>query len=315
MTLRPDRDDDRRFLSPVVRRLVAEHGLDPAAIRGSGLGGRLTRTDVLAAAAATKPRSAVGTPAAPIGTPAGIATPAPAPGDEVVPFSPIRRRIAEHLMRSQTTAAHAFCSVRVDFERLERVRREHGAQWREREGFGLTYLPFIVRAVVDALAEFPTLNATTVGEEIWIHDKVDLGVAVDLGFEGLVVPIIRDVETKRLRAIARSVVEVAGRARAGGLSVDDMSGGTFTITNPGAAGTQCSIPIINQPQVAILVTDGVARRPVVVTDGGGRDQMVFHAVGTLGLSFDHRAVTGYDAARFLAQVRTALQERDWDTEL
>jgi 2-oxoglutarate dehydrogenase E2 component (dihydrolipoamide succinyltransferase) len=237
----------------------------------------------------------------------------------VVPFSPIRRRIAAHLVASKATAAHAFCAVEVDYAAVDRARREHRDRWREHEGFGLTYLPFVARAVVDALATFPRLNASVVstpdGDSLRVHRSVHLGIAVDLDHEGLIVPVLRDAETKRLRGIARDVVALAERARSGSLGPDDVSGGTFTITNPGPGGTLLSVPIINQPQVAILATDGIRRRPVVVTTPEGGDGLAVHPVGMLGLSFDHRAVDGAEASTFVHRVRELLETRNWAAEL
>jgi len=311
----PARRADATFLSPVVRRLLREHELDPTTLTGTGAGGRITRADVLLAATSAPPPGAP-TPGA--ATAAPDATPI-APGDEIVPFSVIRRRIAAHLVASKATAAHAFCAVEVDFAAVDRARRAHRERWRAHEGFGLTYLPFVARAVIDALGDFPRLNASVVstsdGEDaLVVHRAVHLGIAVDLDHEGLIVPVVRDAETKRLRGIARDVVALAERARARTLRPDDVSGATFTITNPGPGGTLLSVPIINQPQVAILATDGVRRRPVVVSTPEG-EGIVVHPVGSLGLSFDHRAIDGAEAAAFLQRARELLETRDWSAEL
>jgi len=301
---RPARRAGVTFLSPVVRRLLHDHELDPAAVAGTGIGGRITRADVLTAASRSTPVVESVVPS----------------GDEVVPFSPIRRRIAARLVASKATAAHAFCAVEVDFAAVDRARRAHRERWREHEGFGLTYLPFVARAVIDALAEFPRLNASVVSmadgsDGLQVHRGVHLGVAVDLDHEGLIVPVVRDAETKRLRGIAREVVALAERARTGSLRPDDVSGGTFTITNPGPGGTLVSVPIINQPQVAILATDGIRRRPVVVPTPDGGDGIAVHPVGILGLSFDHRAIDGAEASAFVQRTRELLETRDWAAEL
>jgi pyruvate dehydrogenase E2 component (dihydrolipoamide acetyltransferase) len=351
-----------RLLSPVVRRLVAEHGLDPADITGTGIGGRITRNDVLAAAeaqpratapapasepapapvaaeapAAPTPAEPAPTPAeptpapapepapAPAAAPAAAATPAsrPAPEplvrssdrDTVIPHSNIRRRSAEHLRRSLDTSAHVYASIEVDYEGVERVRRAHKEAWRSEEGFGLTYLPFVARAVVDALHEFPEVNATFTEDALVVHNYLNLGIAVDLDFKGLMVPVIRDADGKRMRAIAREVSDLAARARSKQLTPDDISNGTFTITNPGPYGTLLTMPIINQPQVAILSTDGVKRRPVVVTTEDGSESIAIHSVGNLALSWDHRAFDGAYAAAFLHKLKELIETRDWVAEL
>jgi 2-oxoisovalerate dehydrogenase E1 component len=229
------------------------------------------------------------------------AVPVAGPGDRVVPFSNIRRRTAEHMVRSQATSAHAFISTEVDYGAVDRVRR----------AAGLTYLPFVMRAVVDALGEFPSVNASVGDDELHVHPDIHLGVAVDLDFAGLVVPVIKDAAAKDLRALGAAVADLGTRARAKRLTAADLEGGTFTLTNPGPAGTALSVPVINQPQVAILSTDGVRPRPVADADGAIR----VRPVGVLGLSFDHRAFDGAYAAAFLARIRDVLQTRDWSTEV
>lgn len=308
---RPARRAGAATLSPVVRRLLRDHELDAAVLHGTGVGGRITRADVLAAVS----QAPAPPPAPPVAAEVAVAS-----GDEVVPFSAIRRRIASHLVASKATAAHAFCAVEVDFAAVDRVRRAHRERWRAHEGFGLTYLPFVARAVIDALADFPRLNASVVstpdgGDGLRTHRAVHLGVAVDLDHEGLIVPVVRDAETKRLRGIAREVTALAERARTRTLRPDDVSGGTFTITNPGPGGTLLSVPIIHQPQVAILATDGIRRRPVVVPTPDGGEGLAVHPVGMLGLSFDHRAIDGAEASAFLGRTRELLETRDWSTEL
>jgi len=235
--------------------------------------------------------------------------------DTVIPHSNIRKRSAEHLRRSLDTSAHVYASVEVDYEVVERVRRAHKEAWRAEEGFGLTYLPFISRAVIDAIHEFPEVNATFTDDALIVHNYLNLGIAVDLDFKGLMVPVVRDADSKRMRAIAREIVDLATRARSKRLSPDEISDGTFTITNPGPYGTLLTMPIINQPQVAILSTDGVKRKPVVITGPDGAESIAIHSVGNLALSWDHRSFDGAYAAAFLNKIKEHLETRDWVAEL
>ncbi len=318
-------DGSGKVLSPVVRRLIAEHDLDPATITGTGAGGRITRADVLAvvdgqpATASPAAAPAATAPTAPAQPPA----PAPprvqaaptGPRDEVVPFSNIRRRTAEHMVRSKATSAHTLVVLEVDYDAVDRIRLAHKDEFRQQEGVALTYLPFVTRALVDAIREFPHVNASVGDDELIVHHDVHMGYAVDLNLEGLIVPVVHNADAKRLRAIAREVADLAARARAKKLTADDIAGGTFTITNPGPFGTLVTAPIINQPQVAILSTDGVKKRPVVVTLADGTDAIAIHRVGNLAISFDHRAFDGAYASAFLAKVREILETRDWAQEL
>ena len=190
-----------------------------------------------------------------------------------------------------------------------------GTTFRAEEGFSLTYLPFISRAVVDALHEFPHMNASMGDGSVVLHDAVNLSIAVDLDYEGLLAPVVQDAHDKRLRAIARDIHELADRARSKQLGPDDLSGGTFTLSNSGKFGTAMVIPIINQPQVAIMSTDGVSRQPVVVTDEFGNESLGIHSVGNLTLSWDHRAFDGAYSAAFMARVKEIIETRDWSAEV
>ena len=310
-----------RLLSPVVRRLVNEHGIDISTIEGTGVGGRITRADVEAVI-----RRRRSTPAAPAAAPPSAPSPPTAEADTAtaspsgaasvaIPLSTIRRTIGRHMVASKATSPHVLTAVEVDFEGVERVRRRARSVWRAEEGFSLTYLPFIARAVCDALGDFPHINASIDGKELVVHRSVHLAVAVDLDFQGLLAPVVRDAETMRLRAIAREVVDLAARARRKELSASEVTGGTFTITNPGQYGTMMQFPIINQPQVAILSTDGISRRPVVVTGEGGDEAIAIHSVGVLALAWDHRAFDGAYVAAFLDRLRHIIQTRDWEAEI
>jgi len=310
------------LLSPLVRRLVEEHGLDPAGIPGTGVGGRITRDDVLAVIDARAAGGAAGPPvAASVASQAASPVAASAPvsavstrGDAELPFSNIRRRTGEHMVMSKSVSPHVITAIEVDYERVERARRAAKDAFKAEEGFSLTYLPFIARATVDALAEFPKMNATVSGDSLLVHGEVDLSIAVDLNFEGLLAPVVKQADSKRMRAIAREISDLADRARTKRLSPDDLAGGTFTLSNSGSYGTLFVAPIINQPQVAIMSTDGIRRRPVVV-EIDGTESIAIHSVGVLTLSWDHRAFDGAYAAAFMRRVREIIETRDWSAEL
>jgi 2-oxoglutarate dehydrogenase E2 component (dihydrolipoamide succinyltransferase) len=227
----------------------------------------------------------------------------------------MRKRTAEHMVRSKATSPHVSTAVEVDFERVERVRSAHQAEWKAREGFALTYLPFVARAFCDTVDEFPNVNASVVDESLVVHSDVHLSVAVDLDFDGLVAPVVRDADGKRIRLIAREIHDMAARAKAKQLMPDEVLGGTFTITNPGPFGTYLTIPIINQPQVAILATDGITKRPRVVQGPDGLDVIAVRHIGLVGLTWDHRAFDGAYAAAFLGAMRDRLEHHDWASEL
>ena len=252
-----------------------------------------------------------------IGTPEPVApTAAPIEGPGVaeetfISWSPLRRRAAEEAVASLATAAHAFCAVEIDYQRVERIR----AAQRERDG-DLGCLPFVARAVVDSLMEFPQLNAAVTDDQLVVRRSVHLGVALDLDdYQGRVVPVIHDADEKLLRGIARELMELEQRARAGTLGSTDLDGGTFTVTKPGVGDVLVAVPIIQRPQVAVLATDGARRRPVTVHTPDGSEGIAVHMVGTIGLSFDQRAVDATYASAFLDRVRTLLETRDWSTEV
>ncbi len=218
---------------------------------------------------------------------------------------------------AKRTAAHVWASVEVDYERVERVRQAHKEEFKAREGFSLTYLPFIARAVIDALEEFPVVNSSFRLDEgtQTFHSRVNLGIAVDMNQKGLVVVNVREADGLRLAGMARGIREKALRAREGNLEPDDISGSTFSITNPGPYGSFMTMPIINVPNVAILSTDTVTKRPVVVTDEFGHDSIAIRHIGYLGLTWDHRAFDGSTAVLFLGRIKENLQTWDWEQEL
>lgn len=314
-------------LSPVVRRLINDNGLDVRAITGTGPGGRITRDDVLSViekgGARAVPAPAPAAPSAPAPAAAPAASPASAPAprvtagarDEVVALSRIRQATGSHMIMSKGVSPHAFSVVEVDYSNVDSTRGRVKEEFRASEGFGLTYLPFIARAVVDALVDFPHLNASVGDDQLVVHRYVDLGIAVDLDYNGLLVPVVRDAETKRLRAIAREINDLASRARSRRLSPDEIQGGTFTISNNGSAGSVLTMPIINQPQVGILSTDAIVKKPVVIDVPGGGESIAIHPVGNLAMAWDHRAFDGAYAAGFLVRVKEILETRDWSSEV
>jgi 2-oxoglutarate dehydrogenase E2 component (dihydrolipoamide succinyltransferase) len=298
--------DARARLSPVVSRLLAEHGLEARTITGTGRDGRITREDVLAHVA----QRGEAQPAARTQEP----TPYAVAGTEIAPLNSVRKRTAEHMAKSWATVPHVMQAVEADFSGVDRARRPAAGEWKQREGFSLTYLPFIAHAVTAALSRYPRLNASFGGDHLVLHRRVNLGIAVDLDHEGLVVPVVKDASAKSLAQLARAINDLAVRARAHRLKPDDMTEGTYTITNNGAGGTLITAVIINTPQVAILSTDAVRKRAVVV-ESGGKDEIAVRPVGVLAQSFDHRAVDGAYSAAFLNEVRTIIETRDWQHEL
>jgi 2-oxoglutarate dehydrogenase E2 component (dihydrolipoamide succinyltransferase) len=312
------------MLSPLVRRLAAENGLDTAAIPGTGVGGRIRREDVekVLANGGTKAAPA----AAPVAAPA-VSAPAPAapaaktqpipagtndPRDEVVTLSRMRLAVAGGMMASLANSASVWTSIEVDFDNVEKVRRKFKDAFKKETGASLSYLPFVSRAVVDALRAFPTVNSSIDidAKTMTLHPYVNLGIAVDLDQQGLVVPVVKDADSLNMRGIAKKVTELAGAARSKKLGAEDMKGSTFTITNPGPFASYASSPIINQPNVAILCTDGVKRRPVAVGDA-----IAIHPTGIIGLVYDHRAFDGSTASLFLMHIRDSLEQRNWEPEV
>ena len=332
-----------KLLSPVVRRLVADYGIDVNALVGTGPGSRITREDVLdyidkngsAPQVINAPAPVASAPAPQVvqaSAPVAPAVQAPAPAvqaakavapkltqsserETIIPLTKIRKLTAAHMIMSQAVSAHAFSVVEVDYANVDATRNQVKDQWKQSEGFALTYLPFIARAIVDALAEYPNLNASIEDDKLVVHNYVDLGIAVDIEFNGLLVPVVRSADGKRLRAIAREISDLATRARGRKLTPDEIQGGTFTISNNGSAGSVLTMPIINQPQVAIISTDAIIRKPVVARLNDGSESIAIHPVGNLAMSWDHRAFDGAYAAGFLAKVKRVLETQDWSAEI
>jgi pyruvate/2-oxoglutarate dehydrogenase complex dihydrolipoamide acyltransferase (E2) component len=290
-------DDRSRVYSPIVRRMAADQGIDLEKIDGHGIGGRVRKADLLAYLEDEKePQLHTESPYKP--------EPKEAVGLRE-PMSPMRRQIAKHMVESRRTAAHCTTVAEVDFARVA-ARRGELREAMDRRGVHLTYLAFVAQATVAALGRHPILNASVEGEEIVHHEDVNLGIAVALE-DGLIVPVIRRAQRLSLEGMAAAIGDVATRAREKRLQPDEVGGGTFTITNPGQFGTVLATPIINQPQVAILDLEAVVKRPVVI-ERDGDDSIAIRPMGCLCLSFDHRALDGAEAARFLGELREELEQ-------
>ena len=291
-------------LSPAVRRLLTEHNLQPSMITGSGRDGRIKRADVLQFLELQA-----------TGTVADHATTAAAAGSgDFIPFNRLRRVTAEHMVRSKATSPHVLQAVEVDFSKVARVRTKQAAAWKAEHGYSLTYLPFIAVAVCRAIREFPHVNASVENDGLRLHADINLAIAVDLAHAGLVAPVIKQADKLRVADLADRINALAAKARDGKIGNDDLSGGTYTISNSGSFGTLITAPIINQPQVAILSTDGIKKRPVVVSGLDG-DTIAIRPVGILAQSFDHRAIDGAYSAAFLRRIQTIIEEADWEKEL
>jgi 2-oxoisovalerate dehydrogenase E2 component (dihydrolipoyl transacylase) len=290
-------------LSPAVRKLVAEHGIDPGSLRGTGMGGRVTRDDVLAAAGGAQAVPAVAVPAPSAPTPAA---PRQARVDgareELVKLSVMRRAIADHMVRSLATSPHAWTLQEVDVTSLVRYREAEKESFKARHGVSLTYLPFVVQIVCSALKEFPWLNSTWTDEGVVLKHYINLGIAVSIP-DGLIVPVLKDADQRGFTDMVRSLNDLINRARNKQLKPEDVQAGTFTLNNTGATGSVASQPIINQPQAAILTTESIVKRAVVIGDAIAVRHMM-----NMCLSFDHRIIDGMMAGQFLSAVKKRLDE-------
>lgn len=303
--------------TPLVRRMAAEANVDISAISGTGMAGRVTKQDLL-----DHLQSAPSAPAAPAAAPAAPATPGvavgggvhviPGPvvepweGDTVEPWSRIRKLTADHMIMSRRVSAHVASLIEIDYSHIARLRKQWKAEFAGR-GVNLTFLAFIAKAVADNLRKHKVVNAAVSGESTVYRRDINLGIAVSLDW-GLIVPVIRHADELSLLGIARSINDLAERARGKKLSPDEVQKGTFTITNPGVFGTLVGLPVINQPQSAILAVGAITKQPAVVTGPDGEDAIAIRTRGTLAMSYDHRIVDGSDADRFLADLRISLEQ-------
>ncbi|HWB23528.1 MAG TPA: 2-oxoglutarate dehydrogenase, E2 component, dihydrolipoamide succinyltransferase [Gaiellaceae bacterium] len=324
-------DDEHTFVSPVVARIAAEHGIDPAAIAGTGKGGRVTKKDILAvvesgaAPAATPAPAPPAAEAIPEPPPASPPPPAPAPaappaqpapaaarpaehGESLEPMSAMRRGIAEHMRRSLDTAAHVTSAIEVDMSKVVAIREKLKGDYVSSYGVNPTYLAFIARATVETLRDWPWVNGELRDGSIVTHSYVNLGFAVSLEEgKGLIVPVVKNAEGLNLLGMARAIADVAARARSKKLNPDDVTGGTFTITNPGSFGTFMGTPVISQPQSGILGTYAVVKRPWVIQDEAGQDAIAIRPIMNLTLTYDHRLVDGAYGAQFLRDLAHRLE--------
>ena len=313
-------DDASAYVTPLVRKLAADHGVDLGSLKGTGVGGRIRKQDVLDAAEAAKQAAtqAAEPPAAaaPAGAPSSAkAAPAASPAGADVSakrgtrekMSRLRKIIAQRMVESLQTSAQLTAVVEVDMTRVAAIRAKAKAEFAKREGVGLSFLPFISVATVDTLKQYPSLNASIEGEEIVYHGSENLAVAVDTE-RGLVVPVIKEAGDLNIAGMARKIADIAERTRTNKIGPDELSGGTFTISNIGSNGSLLDTPIINQPQVAILGTGAITKRPVVVKDEFGSESIAIRSMMYLCLTYDHRVVDGADAGRFLTALKARLEE-------
>ena len=303
--------DGGGFVSPVVRKIAAEHGIDPGHVPGTGAGGRVTKKDILDFIEKGGKAAAAPPPSRPQAAPAPAPRPVEAPsfgsGERVerVQMTQMRKRIAEHMIESRRTSAHVHSVFEIDVTHMMKLRQQYKGVYEERHGVKLTVTPFVVRALCPALRAWPVVNSSVEGEEIVYKKDINIGVAVALDW-GLIVPVVRNADDLSMAGLARRINDLAERARTKKLNPDEVQGGTFTVTNPGIFGGLYGLPIINQPQVAILGMGGIQKRPVVL-DG---DAIAIRQMMYVSMSYDHRVVDGAVADQFLAMVKKNLETFD-----
>ena len=318
----PARDDEEETRSsPLVRKIAREHNVSLSQITGTGLGGRITKQDIMqfienqgsqptrvGTAASAAPRSeasAAAPPALEPGQPPRPAAPAPYPGD-LVPMSNMRKLIAKHMIESRRTSAHVHCMYEVDFTRIVNLRNKLKSGFEQRHGARLTFMPFFVRSAVMALQQWPIINANIEGDNIHYHRHINMGIAVALDW-GLIVPVLKNAGDLNFLGLQRGITDLGERARNKKLKPEDVEGSTFTITNPGQFGAVFGLPIINQPNSAIMGVGGITKQPMVITDKDGTDSIAIRSVVHLTLGYDHRLIDGAVADQFMAQVKKNLE--------
>jgi pyruvate dehydrogenase E2 component (dihydrolipoamide acetyltransferase) len=302
--------------SPLVRKIAKEHKVDLAQVEGSGMGGRITKEDILkfVERQEARPAASVSAPPAPgtrAAVPAAPSAPAPLPG-ELVPMTAMRKKIAERMVESKRTSAHVHSIFKVDMTRVAKLREAAKRGFQERHGVSPTYTTFAARAVIHGIRKMPILNSSVVGEGIQYHKSVNLGIAVALDW-GLIVPVVKSAENLSFAGLQKAIVDLGDRARRKKLTPDDVQGGTFTITNPGIFGPQFGLPIIAQPQVAILGMGGIFKEPVVITDEQGNDMIAIRHIVRFSIGYDHRIIDGADADKFMVAVKEYLE--NWSEDI
>jgi pyruvate dehydrogenase E2 component (dihydrolipoamide acetyltransferase) len=315
-------EQERVRSSPLVRRMAKDNNVDLTKVSGTGVGGRITKDDIEAfiakhgaGAPAAAPTYAPTPTAAPAAMPAVTAPLQPAGGvtpGEVVPMSVMRKKIAEHMVMSKRTSAHVHGIFEVDVTRIVKIRESQKAKFEQATGNKLTYTPFFARAVIHGIRKWPIINSSVEGDNIHYHASINLGIAVALDW-GLIVPVVKNAEERSFVGLQRAISDLGERARTKKLKPDEVQGGTFTITNPGIFGAKFGLPIINQPQVAIMGVGGITKKPVVVTDRDGNDSIAIRSMMHLSIGYDHRIIDGAVADQFMDEVKKFLQ--NWNEEL
>jgi len=314
----PGEEEEARS-SPLVRKIAREHGINLSQISGTGLGGRISKQDIMSfierqSSAPSRPATpASQPPAASAALPRSAASPAPAPypGD-LVPMTNMRRIIAQRMIESRRTSAHVHCMYEVDFTRIVNLRARHKSGFEQRHGVRLTFMPFFVRAAIIALQQWPIINASLEGDNIRYHRQINVGIAVALDW-GLIVPVLKNAGDLNFLGLQRGITDLGERARNKKLKPEDVEGSTFTVTNPGQFGAVFGLPIINQPNSAIMGVGGITKQPLVVTDKEGNDSIAIRSVVHLTLGYDHRLIDGAVADQFMAFVKKTLE--NWSEEI
>jgi 2-oxoglutarate dehydrogenase E2 component (dihydrolipoamide succinyltransferase) len=309
-------EDEEARSSPLVRKIAREHGVSLSQLSGTGLGGRITKQDIMQfiesqGSAQPAPASASPTQSAAAAPAPRPATPAPYPGD-LVPMTNMRKIIAKHMIESRRTSAHVHCMYEVDFTRIVNLRARQKDGFEQRHGARLTFMPFFVRAAVMALQQFPIINANIDGDNIRYHRYINMGIAVALDW-GLIVPVLKNAGDLNFLGLQRGITDLGERARTKKLKPEDVEGSTFTVTNPGQFGAVFGLPIINQPNSAIMGVGGITKQPMVITDKDGTDSIAIRSIVHLTLGYDHRLIDGAVADQFMAMVKKNLET--WSEEV
>jgi pyruvate dehydrogenase E2 component (dihydrolipoamide acetyltransferase) len=314
VTQEPEEDEHARS-SPLVRKIAREHNVNLSQVSGSGLGGRITKQDITAFLEQSQPDAAISTapaaPPPPAKSDAGSPAPALIPGD-LVPMNQMRKIIAHRMIESRRTSAHVHCMFEVDLTRIVQLRNKNKSVFEKRNGARLTFMPFFSRAAIITLQQFPIVNASVEGESIRYHRHVNLGIAVALDW-GLIVPVLKNADDLNFLGLQRGISDLGERARNKKLKPEEVEGSTFTITNPGQFGAVFGLPIINQPNSAIMGVGGITKAPMVVTDDDGNDSIAIRSIVHLTLGYDHRLIDGAVADQFMAQVKKTLE--NWTEEI